>query len=117
MKIIKTLIIGAVLMIGGQAFAQTTPIHFAKGSYCGSFEGDYTDKTFTLFTKANQLIYIDTKDNARDVADIVVIDPKGRKYRADSAEFEFTTKVKGIHKIKVIPYNDHGFANIEFCAY
>lgn len=116
----KKLILCAVLALAStSAFAEIVPIKFAKGSHCGSFEGDYTNQTFTLNTKANQTIYVTIRENARDavVEDIKIIDPKGRTTYADGAEIQFTTKVKGVHKIKIIPYNDAGWANIEFCAY
>ncbi|STZ08088.1 Uncharacterised protein [Moraxella caprae] len=117
MKSLKVLAVCALMVVSRQSFAQTTPISFAKGSHCGSFEGDYTNRTFTLNTKANQTIYVTIRENARDVEDIKIIDPKGRTTYADGAELDFTTKVKGVHKIKIIPYNDAGWANIEFCAY
>ncbi|AWY19472.1 hypothetical protein LP123_12010 [Moraxella bovis] len=117
MKTFKVLAFCAFMVVSGQSFAKNNPISFTKGSHCGSFERDYTNRTFTLNTKANQTIYVTIRENARDVEDIKIIDPKGRTTYADGAELDFTTKVKGVHKIKIIPYNDAGWANIEFCAY
>lgn len=117
MKLLKTLALCSLLVLGNQAIAKTTPISFAKGSHCGSFEGDYTSRTFTLSTRANQTVYVTVNHGESNVADIVITDPKGRKARADGAALEFVAKVKGVHKIKVVPYHGASYANIEFCVY
>lgn len=78
MKSLKILAVCALMVVSAPIFAKTTPISFAKGSHCGSFERDYTNRTFTLNTKANQTIYVIIRDNARDVEDIKITDPKGR---------------------------------------
>ncbi|STZ63161.1 Uncharacterised protein [Moraxella lacunata] len=45
MKSLKILLICRAMIMSDQSFAKTTPISFAKGSHCGSFEGDYTNRT------------------------------------------------------------------------
>ncbi len=58
----KTVIQAALLssaLIATAGFANTTPIHFAKGSYCGSFDGDVVGRKFTMELSPEQTLRLD----------------------------------------------------------
>lgn len=72
MKALKTLVVCSLLLVGGQSFANITPIKFAKGSSCGSFSGNASGRTFTLQLNANQELIISSYDFYADTRNTIV---------------------------------------------
>ncbi|MBS9780417.1 MAG: hypothetical protein KGV51_07305 [Moraxellaceae bacterium] len=108
------------LSMSAVATAKTTPIKFAKGSYCGSYSGNFTHgKKFSLVLKANQELV--TRNTEYGFYDVHVKAPNGRTLRGkvdidhETMYTIHTTTRSGRHTIYVKstePYN-----SIEFCAY
>ena len=117
MKMLKTLAACSLLLVGGQAFAKTTPIKFAKGSSCGSFSGNAKGRTFTLQLNANQELIISSHDFYADTREVIVKNPAGRTMQGIGLRdgISYTTNTKGKYSITVIPTSNH--IDLEFCAY
>ncbi|MFB6349157.1 hypothetical protein ACFBZI_06960 [Moraxella sp. ZJ142] len=124
--LIKSVIIAASLAVAMTASAKATPIKFAKGSYCGSWSGEFygDTKTFSLGLGAGQDVSI-------SVADGSVLSkfsgPTGelRSYGGDYSSSYFKTKKAGMHYVTVV-YIPHKYADyqgpkssasVEVCAY
>ena len=95
--------------------ANETVIAFAKGSNCGSFQGQSSaKKPFTLNLAKGQWLYIETSDDI-----VKILNPKGASvsYDYDSAEGKdyFRTTLRG--KYKIYLSSDSGFTDATFCAY
>lgn len=116
MKALKVVAVCALLAMSGQSFAKVTPITFPKGSYCGSFSGDYAGRTFTINLGRGQTLTISGADGVRDV---IVKSPNGKVLHHEGQDYaEWTTRMKGKHTIKLIPYDRNDtYTSIEFCAY
>ncbi len=106
------------LSMSAVATAKTTPIKFAKGSYCGSYTGNFMHgKRFSLVLKANQE-FVSKNTGYGYQYDVYVKSPNGRTLRGEKIsddEIMYTTTRSGKHTIYVKstePYN-----SIEFCAY
>ncbi|OOR87209.1 hypothetical protein B0181_10845 [Moraxella caviae] len=110
----KILLAASLLALTTPSFAKVTPIKFAKGSYCGSFSGNYAGRTFTLGLGAGQTLEIRNR-----YANPIVRDPKGRKvYHEAGSEWVYFIKTKGTYKITLHPFGNEGtYDNITFCAY
>lgn len=124
MRILKTLLACSLIAFAGQGFANTTPIKFAKGSFCGSFSGNAKGRTFTLNLNANQELFISSNDFFADVNTITVKNPYGQELEEDASRnvayydtkgASYNTDVKGKYAIKVNPTRNH--INLKFCAY
>ncbi|MFC0819657.1 hypothetical protein [Moraxella marmotae] len=123
--LIKSVIIAASLAVAMTASAKATPIKFAKGSYCGSWSGEFygDTKTFSLGLGAGQDVSI-------SVADGSVLSkfsgPTGelRGYEDNYVNY-FKTKKAGMHYVTVVyippKYSEYqgseSFASVEVCAY
>lgn len=98
--------------------AKITKIKFAKGSYCGSYSGNFLKgKTFSLYLAANQEFITRNTGNGLQY-DITVKAPNGRKLRGEQLnddELMYTTTRKGRHIIRV--KSTQRYNSIEFCAY
>lgn len=116
MKSLKVLLICGAMIMSGQSFANTVPIKFAKGSYCGSFSGDYAGRTFTIYLNKGQTLRISGADG---VENVIVKSPNGKVLHHEGQDYaEWTTRMKGKHAIKLIPYDRNDtYTSIEFCAY
>ncbi len=116
MKKIVTLLLA--LSLSTFATAKTTPIKFAKGSYCGSYSGNFMNgKKFSLRLKANQE-FISRNTGYGYQYDVYVKAPNGRKLRGKKTsddEIMYTTTRSGKHTIYV--KSTERFNSIEFCAY
>ena len=96
--------------------APTTPINFAKGSSCGSFDGNIVGRKFTLDLDANQNFTIDV-DASKPVYPIVR-DAKGRKLdNLNDFGFSYKTKTKGKNSVVFeVEDESYPFAELKFCA-
>ncbi|MDO4895522.1 hypothetical protein [Moraxella sp.] len=121
MKILKTLLACSLIAFAGQSFANTTPIKFAKGSYCGSFTGNYANRTFTLGLGKGQTLLINGNEGAGvdGAKDIIVKGPNGKTLPYDGQDYgQWIVRTTGKHTIKIIPYSPRdAYSSIEFCAY
>ncbi|MDO5050629.1 MAG: hypothetical protein Q4D68_02730 [Moraxella equi] len=118
MKTLKVVAVCALLAISSQSFANTVPIKFAKGSYCGSFSGDFKGKTFTIQLGANQTLEI----NGLYLINPIVKDPKGRILKVAGWEGEdvvyYNTTTAGRYTITLRPEDGSGYyGDVQFCAY
>ncbi len=106
------------LSMSAVATAKTTPIKFAKGSYCGSYSGNFTHgKRFSLFLKANQE-FVSKNTGYSEQYDVYMRAPNGRYLRGEkisSDEIMYKTTRSGRHIIYV--QSAEPYSSIEFCAY
>ncbi|OOR91371.1 hypothetical protein B0181_03470 [Moraxella caviae] len=120
-KLSAVLVAACLLGLSAPSFAKVTPIKFAKGSYCGSFDGNHSGRTFTLHLDAGQLLEIGYTDyDYYSAKDIIVKDPKGRTLQPEEQDFDYgrwITRTKGVHKVNIIRYPNSTHAHITFCAY
>lgn len=116
----KTMIQAVVLssaLLGMASFAETTPIQFAKGSYCGNFEGNVVGRKFTLQLKARQLLSIEM-DASKPIYPIVK-DPRGKTLAAtdDPESYIYNTTRKGKYTVSFeVEDESYPFAEIKFCV-
>lgn len=121
MKILKIFALCSLVAISGQSFAKTVPIVFAKESHCGSFNGDFKGKTFTMQLNKNQILEIDGLKYITPTAPTVK-DPKGRVLTNDGwlteemVRYETTLTGKYTIILDSEDYDDH-YADVKFCAY
>ncbi|MDO4450355.1 MAG: hypothetical protein Q4B79_05280 [Moraxella sp.] len=117
MKSVKVLALCALLAVSGQSFAKTTPIVFAKGSYCGSFEGDVVGRRFTLGLMKHQTLFVNPTD--RSQYEVIVKNPKGQTLKNNGGSMSgWDIPQNGKYTIIITPFNKgDSYANIEFCAY
>lgn len=117
-KSISISLVSVFLSLSVVVEAKTTKIRFAKGSYCGSYSGNFVKgKRFSLYLMSNQeFITRNTGDGLQ--YNVTVTAPNGRRLYGEQlsdSEIMYTTTRKGKHIIRVKstePYN-----SIEFCAY
>ena len=105
-----------ILIITTTAHANT-PIHFAPGSYCGSFDGNVAGRKFTLQLKSDQLLSIEMI--ASKPIYPIVKDPKGRTLAAtdDSESYIYNATRKGKYTVSFeLEDESYPFAEIKFCA-
>lgn len=95
--------------------AATTKIIFPKGSYCGSYSGDYRhNKTFSVYLMKGQTFQI-TTDNELDTMN--VRGPAGHlegDWSNEGKTYTVTTHSKGLHYVTL--HSKADFANLKFCA-
>jgi hypothetical protein len=100
------------------AFAQkATRIKFARGSYCGSYSGNFSQgREFVLNLGSGQ------RFTSRNIGggiqyDIYVTGPKGRisGEKVAKDQIEYYIPVKGDYYIYI--ESTTSFSNVEFCAY
>jgi hypothetical protein len=99
------------------ASAQTTRIQFAKGSYCGTYTGDFSGgKRFVLGLGRNQTFISRNTGNSPQL-DVYVTGPTGQisGRKVDGDEIHYQTTAKGDYEIMVLSRSS--FSSIEFCAY
>ncbi|MCP3897979.1 hypothetical protein [Moraxella sp.] len=118
MKTLKVVAVCTLLAMSSQSFANAVPIKFAKGSYCGSFSGNFKGKTFTMQLGGNQTLEI----KGLYLIDPTVKDPKGRTLKVANWEGEdevyYNTTTKGKYTIALRPMDNSGYyGDIQFCAY
>lgn len=117
MKALKVFGICALLAVSGQSFANTVPIKFVKGSYCGSFSGNVAGKKFTLQLGVNQVLNINIP---YEDAVPTVKDPKGRNLELVDyieTQYLFDTTIKGQYTVVLKPLNPKNpNVSVEFCA-
>ncbi|MDO4895523.1 hypothetical protein [Moraxella sp.] len=106
----------SLIAFAGQSFANTTPIKFAKGSFCGSFSGNAKGRTFTLNLNANQQLFISSNNIYADTLDVTVKNPHGQVMPAFGLRnaLSYDTDVKGKYTVKINPARNH--INLEFCV-
>lgn len=90
----------------------TTAISFDKGSYCGYFEGDMTERDFTLTLQANQKLVISTYEAYVDS----VTDSKGNKIKDVGGEMMWVYDIKNSGKYIISTYGNHD-DSAEFCVF
>lgn len=111
-----TLLASAMTVIASPAIAQTTPIKFPKGSYCGSFSGDVQGRTFTLNLRAGQTLTVDTEGYR--VKDIVVKQPNGKILKEPGQDYGvWNVRRNGRHSVSIITRPDENNLDAKFCAY
>lgn len=118
---IKAILLSS-LIFAPAVFANTTAITFAKGSYCGSFEGNIVNRKFTVQAKANQSLEVKVKSD--NIAQVNVKDSSGRNLKYINSKewdgWQFLTKKSGKHTITLTPEIDDDeevWVNFEVCAY
>lgn len=93
----------------------STKINFAKGSYCASYSGDFSQKkSYSIALKKGQLFEV----KAANMEDgVVVRDSRGVVSGdwADSTTYRITTRTKGNHIVTV--HSPEGNQTVQFCAY
>lgn len=100
--------------------AKTTPIVFAKGSYCASYTGEIgNSKTFSLFLLKNQ--YLNVHYNANQVK-VRVTDKAGKIYKNNYQENDMyifsPIPKKGNYYVTITPKPNyrHSWQEVKFCA-
>ena len=119
MSALKILVLCALLAVSSQSLAKqtVTSIVFAKGSNCGSFDGNIVGRKFTLHLGANQNLTIDV-DASKPVYPRVR-DSKG-KPPDEIGDNGFIYKTKAKRKYSVVfevEDESYPFAEVKFCAY
>jgi hypothetical protein len=97
--------------------AETTRIVFAKGSYCGSYTGDFSGgKRFVLGLGRDQTFISRNTGNSRQF-DVYVTGPTGKIPGQNVAanEIHYRTTARGDYEIMVL--SESAFSSVEFCAY
>ncbi|WP_432525719.1 hypothetical protein L3D26_04220 [Moraxella sp. ZY21109] len=96
-----------------------TPIQFAKGSECGSFDGSLANREFTLHLKKNQWIRIGI-ESSKPITEIVK-DPKGKTLKHDDGdEWGVIYDIKQTGKYHIafeLEDKAYPFAEVKICAY
>ena len=103
------------------AMAKTTNIAFAKGSDCGSYSGDFKNRTFTIYLNKGQLLTIEPQTN-NHIKNIVVKTPKGRTlenyHDSEDTEWQWGTDTTGKYSFKILGYPDgYDYVDMKICAY
>lgn len=94
-----------------------TRIKFARGSYCGSYSGNFSNgREFVLRLAADQTF------TSRNIGygtqyDVSVVGPKGRVFgnKISADQINYQTPASGDYRIYVESSTPH--SSIEFCAY
>lgn len=103
--------IGAVSMGSAQA---ATKIIFPKGSYCGSYSGDFRkSKTFSIYLLEGQTFEVKSADSADT---ITVKDSRGvlDGTWSTSTSYQVTTRKKGMHYVTL--RSPKSYQEVQFCA-
>ena len=117
MKLIIQAMLLSSALVGMASFAETTPVQFVKGSYCGSFDGNVVGRKFTLQLNAGQLLSIEV-NASKDIYPIVK-DPKGKTLVAvdESNPYAYNTTKKGKYTVSFdVEDESYPYAEIKFCA-
>lgn len=99
------------------AAPKATRIEFAKGSYCGSYTGDFSGgRRFILSLGRNQT-FVSRNTAGDDQIDLYVQGPTGKipGKKITEDEVHYQTTAKGDYEILVV--SSAKFSAIEFCAY
>ncbi len=110
---IVTSIMLAATAIAGNA----TRIQFAKGSYCGSYSGNFAGgKQFVLRLGRDQTFISRNTSNSNQL-DVYVTGPTGQiaGESVSNNEIHYRTTAKGDYEIMVISASN--FSSVEFCVY
>jgi hypothetical protein len=94
-----------------------TRIQFAKGSYCGSYTGNFSGgRRFVLQLGRNQTFISRNTGNSQQL-DVYVTGPTGNisGEKVSNNEIRYQCTAKGDYEIKVL--SDSTFSSVEFCAY
>ena len=128
-KRIVTRLVGIVLLMAsfgvGRAIAasatsnnssSTIKIVFAKGSFCGSYQGRIgAGKTFRLGLSQNQTLVVRTLGGSHTIAWVRGPYEYLDGYKPDEESTEYETDATGWHYVRVTAYSGSG--SIQFCAY
>jgi hypothetical protein len=109
-------VVGALLMNSTAAQAATR-IKFAKGSYCGSYAGNYKNgRTFTIRLLAEQRFTVRNSGTGRQTT-WSVSGPSGdlEPTQTNASTLEYYTEDDGDHYVYVTSTSTR--SSIEFCAY
>lgn len=117
-KIITVLSLSLISLASFTASSEAaTRIKFARGSYCGSYSGHFSNgREFVLGLAANQTF------TSRNIGygtqyDTYVIGPKGRVFgeKISGDQINYQVPASGDYRIYVESSTSH--SSIEFCAY
>lgn len=99
-----------------QTATATTRIVFPKGSYCGSYSGDFRNsKTFSIYLAKGQSFSIESNNPMNSV---IVRDSRGIKrgyWSGGDTYYDLVTRTKGTHNITI--KTDSSYEDVKFCAY
>lgn len=112
-------LLGFSLFFGTPSLAQedATRIRFARGSYCGSYSGDFSQgRRFVLNLSQEQTLTVRNVGEGIQY-DLSVFGPKGRipGHKVSQEQMNYHIPVKGdyyIYMDSTVPFNA-----VEFCAY
>ena len=109
-------IVTVMALVAGPALAATR-IVFPRGSFCGSYSGNYRNgKEFVLGLKADQRFTVTNTGVGRQTT-WSVSGPTGdlEGYRQDRSTFEYYTEATGSHYVFVTSTARR--SAVQFCAY
>ncbi len=112
------LFLGVSFALALPAHAETTRIQFAKGSYCGSYSGNFAGggKRFALRLGRDQTLISRNTGNSPQI-DVYVTGPTGEipGQKVGENEIHYRTTAKGDYEIMVL--SESPFSSVDFCAY
>jgi hypothetical protein len=107
-----------IALVGGSTPAEaSTKIVFPKGSYCGSYSGNYKNgRQFRLGLKANQRFVV-RNTGVGQQTNWSVVGPTGEieAHRVDQATLEYFTEATGWHYVNITSTASR--SSMQFCAY
>lgn len=94
-----------------------TRIKFARGSYCGSYSGNFSNGREFLLRLAARQTFTSRNIGSGTQYDVYVVGPKGRLFgeKVDVAQMNYQIPASGDYRIYVESSTPH--SSIEFCAY
>lgn len=117
----KTIAVLSLSLISLASFSTAseaaTRIKFARGSYCGSYSGNFSNgREFVLRLGANQT-FTSRNIGGGTQYDVYVVGPRGRVVgdKVSRNQINYQTPASGDYRIYV--ESSTSYSSIEFCAY
>lgn len=105
------------LCVPAIAAPKITRIQFAKGSYCGSYTGNFSGGRRFILSLGRDQTFISRNNSGGDQIDVYVQGPTGQipGEKISDNEIHYQTTAKGDYEIMVVSASK--FSAVEFCAY
>jgi len=119
MKTELLILSAALIFLCAPAIAapKITRIQFAKGSYCGSYTGDFSGGRRFILSLGRDQTFVSRNNSGSDQIDVYVQGPTGKipGEKISDNEVHYQTTAKGDYEIMVLSASK--FSSVEFCAY